>query len=90
MTIESYNSPRAIILSFQGLSEVASSFRRHNGYCKCKCLWAYVNINRLIQEGQSDLGERGGITRCVDLGVVVSGDSLIERGGGEAIWYRQA
>jgi len=51
---------------------------------------------KLVQAGQSDLSElervapaesadRGGIVRCVDPGVIVSGDSLIQYGSGEAV-----
>jgi hypothetical protein len=51
---------------------------------------------KLVQECQSDLGElervapaesvdRGGIVGCVDLGVVVSCDSLVQHGSGVAV-----
>jgi len=55
-----------------------------------------VSSGKLVQEGQSDLGkfervtpaesaDRGGITGGVNLGVVVSGDSFIKHGSGEAV-----
>ena len=55
-----------------------------------------VSSGKLVQEGQSDLGEfervtpaestdRGGIAGCMDIGVVVPGDSFIKHGSGEAI-----
>ena len=56
-----------------------------------------VSSGKFVQEGQSDLGkfermapaesaDKGGIVGCVDIGVVISGDSLMNYGSGEAVF----